>query len=132
MSLNKSGDIAGFQFSKAKLKNGNSTDHDKKIIPSKVKDIQDIPIPTTSFPDLDFLSLTIPFVFLFFVSMTLCLLNILKTSLLSSTRTVESQIKFESTLTTNIYIIEPSSVVPTHDDDAHGVIDSGFIYLTPL
>ena len=115
MSLNKSGDIAGFQFSKAKLKNGNSTDHDKKII------------PTTSFPDLDFLSLTIPLLFLFFVSMTLCLLNILKTSLLSSTRTVESQRKFESTLTTNIYIIEPSSVVPTHDDDVHGVCDSEFI-----
>ena len=131
MYLSKSGDIAGFQFSKAKLntKNWNSTDHDKNIVPSKVKDIQDIPIPTTSFPDLDFLSLTIPFLCLFLVSMTILLL---KTYMLSSTRTEQTQKKFQQVCSTNINTIAPSSFVPIHDDDAHGVIDSGFIYLTPL
>ena len=131
MYFSKSGDIAGFHFSKAKLntKNWNSTDHDKNIVPSKVKDIQDIPIPTTSFPDLDFLSLTIPLLFLFFVSMTLCLLNILKTSL-SSTLNEQTQRKLFQVSSPSINIIETSSVVAAHGHDVDSVSDSEFMYLS--
>ena len=133
MSLSKSGDIAGFQFSKVKLniKNWNSTDHYEKVVPSKVKDIPAPTISKTSIPDLDLLTLTIPFICLFLVAITICLLNILKTSFLSSTRTEQTQRKFQQVCSPNINIIEPSSVVAAHDDDVHGVSDSEFIYLAP-
>jgi hypothetical protein len=129
MSLSKNGDIGGFDFYKVKLnsENGNSTDYDKKIIPSKVKDIQDRPIPTSSIPDLDFITATIPFICLFIFSMTIFLLNILKTSLLSSTRTAQRQRKFQPALVPNINIIEPSS-----GDNFHSVSDTEFIYLAHL
>jgi hypothetical protein len=133
MSLHKSGDIAGFQFSKVKLntKNWNSTDNYEKNIPSKVKDISGLSISTTSAPDLDFLALTIPFICLFSLSMTICLLNILKTSLLSSSLTGQTQGKFQHVRSPDINIIEPSSIVAANDDDVHGFScgDSEFIYL---
>ena len=131
MSLSKNRDIGGFDFSKVKLttENENSTDYDKKNIPSKVKDIQDLPIPTPSIPDLDFLAPTIPFICLFLVLMAICLLNILKTSLLSSTRTEQSQIKCLEVSCPNINIIEHSSVVAAHGHDVNGDSDSEFMYL---
>ena len=135
MSLSKNRDIGGFDFSKVKLttENENSTDYDKKNIPSKVKDIQDSPIPTSSIPDHDFIKATILFICLFIFSMAICLLNILKTSLLSSTRTAQSQRKFQPALTPNINIIEPSSgVPPTNEDNLHSVSDTEFIYLAHL
>ena len=132
MSLIKSGDIGGFQFSKVKLNTVkcNSTDYYERIIPSKVKDIPAPTISTSSIPDLpDILTLTIPFICLFLVSMAICLLNILKTSLLSSTRTEQSQIKCLEVSSPNINIIEHSSVVAAHDHDVNVDSDSEFMYL---
>ena len=119
MSLIKSGDIGGFQFSKVKLNTVkcNSTDYYERIIPSKVKDIPAPTISTSSFPDLDILTLTIPFICLFLVSVTICLLNILKTSL-------------SSTLNEQTHIIEPSSAVAAHGHDVDSVSDSEFMYLS--
>ena len=136
MFLSKSGDIGGFQFSKVKLNTTkwNSTDHDERIAPRKVKNSPNLPIPTSSIPNLDFLILTIPLICLFLASITICLLHILKTSILSSPRTTQSQRKFQPHISPNINIIEPSYVGPAHDDDVHGVSCSNteFIYLAPV
>ena len=133
MYLSKYGYFGEFQFSKVKLspEKGNLTDYDEKIVPSKVKDIAAPTISKTSIPDLDLLTLTNPFICLFLVAITICLLNILKTSFLSSTRTEQTQRKFQQVCSPNINILEPSSVVAAHDDDVHGDSDSGFIYLAP-
>ena len=131
MSLSKSGDIAGFQFSKVKFntEKGNSTDYDERIIQSMVKDIPAPTISTSSTPDIDILTLTIPFICLFLVSMTICLLNILKTSL-SSTLNEQTQRTLFQVSSPIINIIEPSSAVAAHGHDVDSVSDSEFMYLS--
>ena len=129
MSLSRIGSYAGFDFSKVKLKPRkiNSEDFHK----TKVNKISKSSIKGTRIHRLDFLTLIIPFLCLFFVTMLICGVNMFKTLLFSPSSGADYD-KHSHALTPNIQIIEPSSsVAPRNNYVGLDIRDTEFIYLTP-
>ena len=131
-----------FDFSKVKLNDNtiNSTQSDKIAAQSEVK----FPIfpdkaPPTFAPvhRFDFLTLTIPFLCLLSVTVIIFLVNMFKTSLLSSPSPGLGYrySKSKHALTPDIHIIEPSNSAAAKEvagDAEQDVDETELIYLTPL
>ena len=144
MSRSKFGADGEFDFSKVKL-NANksiSNQSDEKAVQSEIK--------FSSFPDkapptiapvhrFDFLTLTIPFLCLLSVTVIIFLVNMFKTSLLSSPSSGPGYrySKSKYALNPHIHIIEPTNStaareITADDYDGQDVSDKEFIYLTPF
>ena len=135
MVRNIFGGNAGFEFSKVKLKTRtiNLTD----LRSNKVKNVAKPPIPSTHNHRLDFLTLTIPFLCLLLVTVIIFLVNMFKTSLLSSPSQGPGYYRYSKhDHTPDIHIIEPTNSTAAReiigDDDSQDIIDEDFIYLTPM
>ena len=131
-----------FNFSKVKL-NANkskSNQNDEKVVQSEVKfpSIPDIAPPTIApVHRFDFLTLTIPFLCLLSVTVIIFLVNMFKTSLLSSPSPGLGYrySKSKHALTPDIHIIEPSNSAAAKEvagDAEQDVDETELIYLTPL
>ena len=132
-------DKAEFRFSKVKL-----TSNTNKSNTSKTQAVQcekkDSNITTVSPPihKLDFLTLAIPFICLFSVTVIICLVNFFKTTWLSSSTSVPvcRYRKAKHNLGPDIHIIEPTISVAarefTGNNEVQNVSEAEFVYLRTL
>ena len=120
MHVNRFGVLAGLELSKVKFKQRKrKADNFSKLKTSNISSST----KRSGIQRLDFLTIIIPFICLFFVTMLICAVNMCKTSLLSSPR---------HTLAPNIHTIEPSSsVAPWEDFTGQHIGHTNFVYLTP-
>ena len=127
--VNRFGVLTGLDFSKVKLKQKKQkADNFQKL---KVGNISSSK-KSTSIHRLDFLTIIIPFICLFFVTMLICMVKMFKTSFLSSPRPGRDFARPMHALTPNIHIIEPSSyVAPWEDITAQDIVHTNIVYLTP-
>jgi hypothetical protein len=129
MSDNRFGVLTGFDLSKVKLKQRKRKADD--FSKHKVRNISSS-TKRSGIHRLDFLTIIIPFICLFFVTMLISAVNMFKTSLLSSPRPGPDYSKHMQALTPNIHIIEPSSsVAPWEDISGQDIGHTNFDYLTP-
>ena len=103
---------------------------------NQVKNVAKPHFPNAPIHRLDFLTLTIPFLCLLLVTVIIFLVNMFKTSLLSSPSSGPGYrySKSKHALTPDIHIIEPTNSVAAKEvaGDEQDVEETEFIYLTPL
>ena len=86
----------------------------------------------THIQHVDLITLLIPFICLLFVTMTICMVNIFKTSFLPSIRPGPDSAEPMHGFNPNIKITEPSSsVAPWEDSTARDVNHTQLMYLSP-